>query len=66
MALRASCGDESNGLAASKCTMQMHLKRTRPTTGVLPHHGELEIAGRKWVCQHDPRDHDGPTAAKEV
>jgi hypothetical protein len=44
----------------------MHTAATTTTTGVLPHHGELEIAGRKWVCQHDPRDHDGPTAAKEV
>ena len=44
--------------------MQMHLKRTRPTTGVLPHHGELEFAGRKWVCHHDRLDHDGPTAAQ--
>src|SRR6478735_1341750 len=43
---------------------QTHPKRTRPTTGVLPHHGELEFAGRKWVCQHDPLDHDGPTAAQ--
>src|SRR6476620_5060070 len=34
------------------------------TTGVLPHHGELEFAGRKWVCQHDPLDHDGPTAGQ--
>jgi hypothetical protein len=30
MALRASRGDESIGLAASKCTMQTHPKRTPP------------------------------------
>jgi len=46
MALRASRGDESIGLAASKCTMQTHPKRTRPpqVSCLLTENSNLRVA----------------------
>jgi hypothetical protein len=46
--------------------MQMHLKRTRPTTGVLPHHGELEIAGRNGCANTILATTMDPRRPKEV
>jgi len=43
---------------------QTHPKRTRPPQVFCLITENSNFAGRKWVCQHDSLDHDGPTAAQ--